>query len=104
MLARLYIAAIHYNENKDREQALTKPGDPRYSIEFPKYKKGGHIVRKILCNPTYNYVEELFEELFKSVKSSHYIELPSPPPPLCSQYDHPEKDTAVSAFQSRFHH
>ena len=28
-------------------QAVTLQGEERYDILFPKYKKGGHIVRKV---------------------------------------------------------
>ena len=34
---RLYLAALHYNENKVREQAVTSSGDQQYSIHYPKY-------------------------------------------------------------------
>lgn len=44
---RLLLAALHYNNNRDKEQATTKDGTARFSISFPKYKKGGYIVRKI---------------------------------------------------------
>ena len=50
---RLLLAAMHFNENIDRQQAETKSGDKRYKISFPKYKKGGHIVREIKDDPTY---------------------------------------------------
>ena len=51
---RLYLAALHYNENKSRDQAKTKCGSDRYSISYPKYKKGGHVVRKIYAACTYS--------------------------------------------------
>ena len=38
---------MHYNENSTKCQAKTKAGGARYSILFPKYKKGGNIVRKV---------------------------------------------------------
>ena len=49
MSYRLYLAAlyIHYNENGGRKQAETKKGEKRYAILYPKFKKGGHIVRKL---------------------------------------------------------
>ena len=50
---RLQIAALHYNENADRPQALTKSGEKRYSVLYPKYKKGGYIIRKLSVDPTY---------------------------------------------------
>ena len=32
---------------------MTKKGEERYDIVFPKYKKGGYIVRKVVQDPTY---------------------------------------------------
>lgn len=40
MLCRLYLAALHYNENADRRQATTSSGDPRFKLSFPKSRKG----------------------------------------------------------------
>ena len=50
---RLQLAALHYNENSKRGQAKTKTGEKRYAVHFPKYKKGGYIVRKLLAECTY---------------------------------------------------
>ncbi len=45
---RLQLASLHFNENA--EQAKTRSGE---EIVYPKYKQGGHIVRKIKTIPTY---------------------------------------------------
>ena len=50
---RLELAILHFNENTNRKQAVTKHGDQRYDIVFPKYKKGGYVVRKVTTDPTY---------------------------------------------------
>lgn len=44
---------LHYNENSGRQQAETKRGEKRYAVLYPKYKKGGHIVRKLMEHCTY---------------------------------------------------
>ena len=44
---RLCLSALHYNTNADRMQAVTDDGRPRYSVVFPKAKKGDHAIRKI---------------------------------------------------------
>ena len=51
---RLALAALHYNENAGRKQAVTRQGEERYDILFPKYKKGGYVVRKVTVDPTYS--------------------------------------------------
>ena len=53
MVHRLQLAALHFNENANRNQAVTKQGTKRYDVVFPKYKKGGYVVKKILVNATY---------------------------------------------------
>ena len=50
---RLQLAALHFNENSNRKQAITKSGKERYDVVFPKYKKGGYVVRKVVVKPTY---------------------------------------------------
>lgn len=50
------MAALHFNENANRKQAVTKKGEERYDIVFPKYKKGGYVVRKVVEDPTFGEV------------------------------------------------
>ena len=50
---RVQLAALHFNENSGQAQATTKQGQERYDVIFPKYKKGGYIVRKVTVDPTY---------------------------------------------------
>ena len=51
---RLQLSALHFNENSQRAHAVTRQGDKRHDIIFPKYKKGGHVVRKVLVDATYS--------------------------------------------------
>ena len=124
------MAALHFNENANRKQAQTKGGEDRYDVIFPKYKKGGYVVRKIVQNPTYSrffkstrlyclcetvltrlflfqhsgYVEELLTETTSLCAGDKPIPLctESTPQPLSSGYDRPEKLTAVVKHKSRF--
>ena len=50
---RLELASLHFNENSNRDQAVTKQGKEQFDIVFPKYKKGGYIVRKVTVDQTY---------------------------------------------------
>lgn len=45
---RLWLSALHYNTNADRMQAVTDDGWQRYSLVFPKAKKGDHAIRNII--------------------------------------------------------
>ena len=53
---RLLLAALHYNENSDRPHATTADGKMVCCIKFPKYKKGGYIVRAKKVSPTYGKI------------------------------------------------
>ena len=54
---------MHYNENGSKRKAKTKTGEARYTILFPKYKKGGHIVRKIMEDSTYDECMQVLEDV-----------------------------------------
>ena len=47
MKSRLLLATMHYSRNAGRDQQQHKQDDMEYTTAFPKYKIGGHIVRKI---------------------------------------------------------
>jgi len=49
----LWLAALHFNENCQRDQACTAEGQPRFRIVYPKYKKGEYTVRRIPVDCTY---------------------------------------------------
>ena len=57
---RLHLAALHYNENSGRNQAETKQGEKRYALLYPKYKGGGHIVRKLMEDCTYGKLLHIY--------------------------------------------
>ncbi len=50
---RLYLAAIHFNENAVRPQMTTSKGKFVYKLLFPKAKKGGHTVKPVKTEPTF---------------------------------------------------
>ncbi|KAF3833246.1 hypothetical protein F7725_026911 [Dissostichus mawsoni] len=62
MLCRTLLAGLHYNENASRHTATTKAGEQRFKIRYPKYK-AGHVVKKILVEATFSYVDDLMGEV-----------------------------------------
>ena len=54
---------MHYSENCSKCQAKTKTGEARYTILFPRYKKGGNIVRKIMEDSTYGECMQVLEDV-----------------------------------------
>ncbi|XP_060072662.1 uncharacterized protein LOC132552497 [Ylistrum balloti] len=54
MQARLYLTALHYNENGKKERAYTKEGQEKWQISYPKSKKGAEaVVKSCKVNTTY---------------------------------------------------
>ena len=52
-LCRLKLAALHFNENNNLEQATTKDGSLRWKIVYPKYKKGEAVAKKVKVDSTF---------------------------------------------------
>ncbi|XP_077063253.1 uncharacterized protein LOC143715388 isoform X3 [Siphateles boraxobius] len=108
MLCRLYLAAMHYNENGNHEQATTTEGQAVYKLIFPKSKKGESCTAKpVKIDPTYSYVDDLMSLLLHKVfvdptpyaEELHTIPIP---PSLSSQFTKPSKEEVVAHRVSRF--
>ncbi|XP_041951764.1 uncharacterized protein LOC121711937 isoform X2 [Alosa sapidissima] len=67
MLCRLYLAAMHYNENAGQEQAVTSAGQAVYKLVLPKSKTGEGIAKPIKTDSKYKYVEELMRLVIEEV-------------------------------------
>lgn len=52
-LQRLLLAAMHYNENSDRDPATTQTGERMYSIDFPRAKGGDYTLREVQSPATF---------------------------------------------------
>ena len=50
---RLYLAALHYNENSDRGQATTSSGDLMFRLTFPKARKGECRAKPVKTEATF---------------------------------------------------
>ena len=50
---RLLLSALHFNENCQRQQALTKEGEAKWTISYPKYKKGLPVAKEVKTAITY---------------------------------------------------
>lgn len=48
---------MHFNENANRQQAVTAEGDERFDVVFPKYKAGGYVVKKVKVDPTFSKLD-----------------------------------------------
>ncbi|XP_052429872.1 uncharacterized protein LOC127971108 [Carassius gibelio] len=102
MLCRLYLAAMHYNE-----QATTASGQPMNKVAFSKSKKGACTAKPLETAPSNDCVADLMKLIFKEVFAD-----PAPfvkelkqipiPPFLSSQFERPSKEEVVGCHISRF--
>ncbi|XP_077379511.1 uncharacterized protein LOC144020186 isoform X2 [Festucalex cinctus] len=69
MLCRLYLAAIHYNENAERLKAETRTREdvPRYKLSFPKANHGECKAKPPETQSTFGYVADLMDLIFEEV-------------------------------------
>ncbi|KAM7310473.1 uncharacterized protein ISCGN_007381 [Ixodes scapularis] len=103
------LAALHFNENSDREQATTQAGDLQWKFRSPKARKGHHDVNPRLTPTTYEYVTKL---LVKSVtlcetapplREAFQLDAATPRQPCMSHgFVRPAKEDLVAARVSRF--
>ncbi|XP_062579418.1 uncharacterized protein LOC134241368 [Saccostrea cucullata] len=113
MLARLCIAAFHYNENGTRRQSITREGELQWSVSYPKAKKGQECVVKPRRVPaTFEYVGKLLEKIF--VRRRHYPSLKfayddfvfghkaDEPRPLTHEYEDFDKNELINRRTSRY--
>ena len=57
LLSRIKLAALHFNENSGRKQAVNMKGEGEFYIQFPKAKEGGYVVRQVKSSCTYGKIE-----------------------------------------------
>ena len=63
MLSPLQIAALHFNENCNRQQAVNRKGEKQYSVSYAKYKKGVPTLREVKVDMTFDYAREVQSEV-----------------------------------------
>ncbi|XP_030205821.1 uncharacterized protein LOC115538274 isoform X2 [Gadus morhua] len=93
MYSRLLLAALHFNSN-GRDVALTSEGEVCYALRYPRFRKGGGVVRPIKEKPSYGYATNLMVSLVEEYSRSPQaykeavlscLVLPRPPSPLPSR-------------------
>ncbi|XP_062393824.1 uncharacterized protein LOC134082194 isoform X2 [Sardina pilchardus] len=107
MLCRLYLAAMHHNENATREQATTSTGQAVFKVVFPKSKKGEGTVKPVKTKPTFNYVRELMrllmQEVFEDPTSfAEEMNAIPIPPDLSAEFPKTPKAELIARHVSRF--
>lgn len=111
MQARLYLAALHFNENVARPQSRTKEGEQQYCVSYPKGRKGEGVAKEVKVDQTFNYISDLMAAVvtLRTVNDS-YVKarealdrLPRRlPPPLSQSTPKPPKHVTVQQHIGRF--
>ncbi|XP_056110656.1 uncharacterized protein LOC130088048 [Rhinichthys klamathensis goyatoka] len=107
MLCRLYLAAMHFNENAGRPQATSSTGELLYRLNLPKSKKGEFSIKPVKVDPTYDYVDGLMDLIFEKVfedPGPYEAEVQKIPIPddLSAQFEKPDKMEVIASYVSRF--
>ena len=113
MESRLLLAALHFNENCNRLQAVTQEGKPQWRISFPKARKGNAVASMVQVPVTYAYVDELLNAVvnlrkqfpsYSKAKTHVQCHQQVIPPPVAASAVRLPKQDLVSAHISRFQH
>jgi hypothetical protein len=51
---RIYLAALHFNENVTRPQRTTKEGEKQFSVSFPKGRGGEGVAKEVKVEQTFS--------------------------------------------------
>ncbi|KAJ4942396.1 hypothetical protein JOQ06_012262 [Pogonophryne albipinna] len=108
MYSRLLMAALHINHNSSREVARTSDGEVRYAVRYPRFCKGGWVVRPIKEKPLYAYAAALMESLSEgysrspeTLRESSAVLSSTAPAPLSTSCQEIAKDEAVGLYLAR---
>ncbi|KAH7943462.1 hypothetical protein HPB52_008745 [Rhipicephalus sanguineus] len=102
IFARTVLAALHDNENADKGQAVTTSGELRWKVKYPKARKGEATASFVKQEPTYGYVDRLFDILNEYIDGAIPFALPAKPPHVTSALGPIDKTELVQSHLSRF--
>ncbi|KAM7295724.1 uncharacterized protein ISCGN_020996 [Ixodes scapularis] len=67
LLARTYIAALHYNCNADRKVRLTEDGEDKHALKFSRARKQWTIV-PVMEDTKFGYIQKLLTGFFEHIE------------------------------------
>ncbi|XP_067665009.1 uncharacterized protein [Haliotis asinina] len=112
MMARMFLAALHFNKNGNREQATDQVGNSRWKMMYPKSKKGEEaVVKPVKQQVTFNYAEDLQRAVierrkalpnYTSARKDADKQFHSTPLPLTKSFKPVVKKDLVTQQKSRF--
>ena len=107
MEARIFLVALHFNENCIRSQAVTEQGNGKWSISYPKAREGNLVVGHVKVPLSFQYVEELFNEVLSLREiCSSYSKVrvnfdQNASLPIAASYQYTDQTSAVASRVSR---
>lgn len=69
---RLFLAALHFNENSARQQSRTKEGDKQYVVSYPKGRGGEGVANEVKVDQTFSEYVNIYIIKKKTFSSSNY--------------------------------
>lgn len=110
MQARLFLAAMHFNENSSRQQSMTKDGNKQYAVSYPKGRGGEGVAKEVKVDQTFNYIADLMDALveLRELNDSYtkardaidrHVQVP---PPIAQSTPKPPKDVTIQRHTTRF--
>ncbi|XP_062591608.1 uncharacterized protein LOC134253115 isoform X1 [Saccostrea cucullata] len=110
MQARIYLAALHFNENVSRPQSRTREGEKQYSVSYPKGRHGEGVAKEVKVDQTFNYISDLMDAVvdLRTVNDSYTkareaMNLPRRlPEPLSQSTPKPPKHVTIQKHVTRF--
>ncbi|CAN7938451.1 unnamed protein product [Ixodes hexagonus] len=108
LLARTYIAALHYNCNADRKVRLAKDGRDKHALKFSRARKQWTIV-PVMEDTKFGYIQKLLTGLFERIgryptfaAASEALPKQRRPTLGSTLARRPDLETALAAHRSRF--
>nr|XP_006008217.1 PREDICTED: uncharacterized protein LOC102345701 [Latimeria chalumnae] len=106
---RLLLAAVDHNENCNQKQRQCQNGELCWSVGYPKSKHGGHVLKAVEEECSYEYVSDLLQQViinrltFPSYKTQKERgRLTSTAKPLTSSLTKIGKEEAIANHHTRF--
>ena len=101
---RQIIAALHLNENDQREVATNTDWTEKHVVVFPKYKSGDDFSMKpTMVDQTFDYVDKLMNMVFEICESNQPTVMATPAPlPLTNGKRRPTEEELQTVVARRF--
>ncbi|XP_064467799.1 uncharacterized protein LOC135378644 [Ornithodoros turicata] len=109
MQARTRLAALHFNENANRVQAVKRSGEGKFKIKLQRAREGHYVACPLNVDATYDYIRDLMEETvaacqrFRTFDEAFAASNEDVPPPMTAHHPRTQSAAELAAIrQKRF--